>query len=193
MSTYWVKRMDQAALLVDTFKMSILEQFVEEPRTAKQVAEILNTKQTRLYRHIDALVQADLLKVVKEQQKRGTVERFYQTVATRFELDGSLLSNKDNENDTTGLVRNMLRDTEKEVLSLLENVDFSEDMPDEDTPLMMRISARGSKERMQSLRQKLEEWLAEFHPDQSEEYPDDAEELSFRGLIMFYPVPQKEE
>ncbi len=193
MSTYWVKRMDQAALLVDTFKMSILEQFVEEPRTAKQVAEILNTKQTRLYRHIDALVQAELLKVVKEQQKRGTVERFYQTVATRFELDGSLLSNKENENETTGLVRNMLRDTEKEVISLLENIDFTEEIPDEDTPLMMRISARGSKERMQSLRQKLEEWLAEFTPDESEEYPDDVEELSFRGLIMFYPVPQKEE
>ncbi len=193
MSTYWVKRMDQAALLVDTFKMSILEQFVEAPRTAKQVAEILNTKQTRLYRHIDALVQADLLKVVKEQQKRGTVERFYQTVATRFELDGSLLSNKDSDNETTGLVRNMLRDTEKEVVSLLENIEFTDDMPDEDTPLMMRISARGSKERMQSLRQKLEEWLAEFQPNESEEQSDNAEELSFRGLIMFYQVPQKEE
>lgn len=191
MSTYWVKRMDQAALLVDTFKMSILEQFVEEPRTAKQVAEILNTKQTRLYRHIDALVQAGLLKVVKEQQKRGTVERFYQAIATRFELDTSLLVTKENEDETTGLVRNMLRDTEKEVISLLETIDFKEEVADEDTPLLMRISARGSKERMQSLRQKLEEWLAEFQPTDSEVQADDSEEISYRGLIMFYPAPSK--
>ena len=75
MDTYVVKRLDQAKLLTDPFKLKLLEQFGGSPVTTKQVADQMGEKAPRLYRHVDALFDAGLLKLVEEKPKRGTVER----------------------------------------------------------------------------------------------------------------------
>ena len=56
METYVVRRLEQARLLSDPFKLKLLEQFAAGPATTKQVADLLGEKAPRLYRHVDALV-----------------------------------------------------------------------------------------------------------------------------------------
>ena len=64
--------------------MRILGALCEE-RTTKQVAELLNEKPTRLYHHVDALERAGLVQLTRTRPKRGTVEKYYRSVARRFE------------------------------------------------------------------------------------------------------------
>jgi DNA-binding transcriptional ArsR family regulator len=90
MDTYIVKRLDQAKLLTDPFKLKLLERFGGDPVTTKQVADQMGEKAPRLYRHVDALFDAGLLELVEEKPKRGTVERYFRTIASRFEVDPEL-------------------------------------------------------------------------------------------------------
>lgn len=196
MSVYWVKKIDQAALLADAFKLSILEQFADEPRTAKQVADRMGLKQTRLYRHIEALHSAGLLKVMREQQKRGTVERYYQTVAQRFEIDSSMFATGSvEENEILKMVRGLMRDTEEEILPMISDPGFQEIVEDELGPIMMKLAMHGSKKEMALLRQKLLEWIEACGggDNKSTGKQADDEMVSFRGLIMFYPAQTKPE
>ncbi len=88
MSTHVIRDLGQAKLLTDPFKLKLLERFADEPITTKQVADLMGEKAPRLYRHVDALVEAGLLELIKEQPKRGTIERYYKTIASRFERRG---------------------------------------------------------------------------------------------------------
>jgi DNA-binding transcriptional ArsR family regulator len=57
-----------------------MELFAEQPRTTKQVAELLGEPPTRLYHHVAALDRAGLLRLTETRKKRGTVERWYEAV-----------------------------------------------------------------------------------------------------------------
>jgi len=67
--------------LGDAQKRRIISEFVDEPRTALDVARRLDIRPQTMYHHINQLLEAGLLVVVRTQQKRGTVERFLQTPA----------------------------------------------------------------------------------------------------------------
>ena len=99
MSTYIVKSLDQAKLLTDPFKAKLLERFAGNPATTKQVADLMGEKAPRLYRHVDALFEAGLLELVQEKPKRGTVERYFRTIASRFEVDPHLFSKSHGKNN----------------------------------------------------------------------------------------------
>ncbi|MGH1363330.1 MAG: helix-turn-helix domain-containing protein [Calditrichia bacterium] len=190
METYWIKRLDQAALLSDSFKLTLLEHFADEPATIKQVAALMKVKQTRLYRHIDALAQAGLLKVVREQPKRGTVERHYQAVARRFEIDSSLFASEPGEkSEAAQVLQNMLRDTENEVLPLLDISKEDASAEDELSAILLRVSVQGSEAQMKALRNKLMEWLKECEELEPDE--EDTPHLAYRGLMFFYPTPER--
>ncbi|MET3699423.1 helix-turn-helix protein [Bacillus oleivorans] len=60
-------------------RYKIIQQFLDgQNRTAKDLALKLNDiPQATLYRHIDTLVKTDVLKIIEENQIRGTIEKVY--------------------------------------------------------------------------------------------------------------------
>ena len=121
MDTYVVKRLEQAKLLTDPFKLKLLERFGGKPVTTKQVADRMGEKAPRLYRHVDALVDEGLLELVEEKPKRGTIERYYRTVATRFEVDPGLFSTSSGVgDDAVNMLRGLFRDTESDLVTLFD-------------------------------------------------------------------------
>jgi DNA-binding transcriptional ArsR family regulator len=74
----------QVRALADPLRMRILTALCEE-RTTKQVAELLHEKPTRLYHHVDALERAGLVQLTRTQPKRGTIEKYYRSVARTIE------------------------------------------------------------------------------------------------------------
>jgi DNA-binding transcriptional ArsR family regulator len=74
----------QVRALADPLRMRILGALCEE-RTTKQVAELLHEKPTRLYHHVDALERAGLVQLTRTRPKRGTIEKYYRSVARTFE------------------------------------------------------------------------------------------------------------
>jgi len=125
MSTYVVKSLEQAKLLTDPFKSKLLERFAGKPLTTKQVADLMGEKAPRLYRHVDALFAAGLLELVEEKPKRGTVERYLRTVASRFEVDPHLFAKSDQPNEAVEMMRSLFRETEADLVHFLEQPEES--------------------------------------------------------------------
>jgi DNA-binding transcriptional ArsR family regulator len=186
METYVVRRLEQAKLLTDPFKLKLLERFAGEPATTKQVADRMGEKAPRLYRHVDALVDEGLLTLVEEKPKRGTIERYYTTVADRFEVDPDLFSTSSEvRDDALEIIRSVLRDTESELVRYFERHRNAPIDPD-NLPMVMKVAIRGTAEEVEAMRKELEDWLdrCKASAKGAEDSPD---MVSYRGLLAFYP------
>jgi len=186
MDTFIVKSLEQAKLLTDPFKLKLLERFAGTPVTTKQVADQMGEKAPRLYRHVDALFDAGFLELVEEKPKRGTIERYYRTVASRFEVDHELFSTSPQSRDEgIDMMRTLLRDTEADLVKLMSRADETT----RDTghpPVLMRVAVRGTDKELGRLRDKLQEWLEECEViAESGEGRDDG--IAYAGLLAFYP------
>ena len=191
MDTYVVKRLEQAKLLTDPFKLKLLERFGGKPVTTKQVADGMGEKAPRLYRHVDALVDEGLLELVEERPKRGTIERYYRTVAGRFEVDPNLFSTSSGvADDALDMLRSVFRDTESDLVRIFDQLKDGEPDP-EDLPLVMRLGIRGTAEEIQRLQEKLDEWMEECK-SLSCDQEDTPDMKSYSGLLAFYQRPDSE-
>jgi hypothetical protein len=77
-------------VLADALRVRILEAFCLEERTTKQVAALLGEKPTRLYHHVEALERVGLIRLTRTRQNRGTIEKYYLSVARQFRADSSM-------------------------------------------------------------------------------------------------------
>ena len=186
METYIVKRLEQAKLLTDPFKLKLLERFAGDPATTKQVADRMGEKAPRLYRHVDALVDEGLLELVEEKPKRGTIERYYRTVADRFEMDPDLFSTSSEVgDDAMDVVRSLFRDTESEMMRCFVRLRAG-DTDCKELPMVVKVGMRGTPQDIARLRAKLDEWLDECKATSSGA-EDDEELVSLTGLLALYP------
>ena len=192
LDTHYIRDLESAKLLTDPFKLRLLEEFARGPVTTKQVADRMGEKAPRLYRHVDALYDAGLLTLVEEKPKRGTVERYFRTVAARFEMDPDLFTaSEDAKHELLDMVRSVMRDTESELLTCFGS--YGATLPDRDElPLVMKVNIRGSRAEIKALRDRLEEWLADCKAV-STAAGDDADELAYGGLLAFYPREQHDD
>ena len=189
METYIVKRLEQVKLLSDPFKLKLLEGFAIKPATTKQVADRMGEKAPRLYRHVDALVDEGLLELVEEKPKRGTIERYYKTIADRFEVDPELFGpDRAGGEGAVEMLRQILRDVESDIVTWFDHHGDKEPTRDE-LPLLIRYNCRGSQEEIMRLREKLERFLEECSAS-DEDREDDPSFLSYSGFIAFYEKPE---
>ncbi len=186
MGTYLVKRLEQAKLLTDPFKLMLLGHFSDKPVTTKQVADSIGEKAPRLYRHVDALVQEGLLKLIEEKPKRGTIERYYQTIAERFEVDPDLFATtSEHADESLEMLKTVLRDTESDLVRFFNEYRETDVHPDE-LPMVAKFAVRGTQEEVLAIRDKLEAVLQECGATDAERGDSD-EIVSYMGLVAFYP------
>lgn len=81
---------EQIALLGDDLKLAILELAVH-PNTVTSMAATLGVPRTRLYHHVNRLVDHQLLRAVKHRQVGPVVESQYQVTALTYRLSKRLL------------------------------------------------------------------------------------------------------
>ena len=100
----------QLKIFADPLRQQLLQSFCCNPSTVKSVAQQMGEKPTRLYHHIELLEQNGFLEVVDTKQIRGTVEKYYQTVARKIIVDHALVGSlEDGEADTE--VKNVVMNT----------------------------------------------------------------------------------
>ena len=176
--TYHVTDLEQVRLLADPLKLRIIQSFAEAPKTTRDVASQLGENLPRLYRHVDALLDAGLIEIVAERQKRGTVERTFRAIAQRYEVDRSLFAVQGGNK----AVRDIFRAGEDEMMAALDEVH------DDLEPLCMRLRIKASPEQLRGLRTRLEEWLASAQ--ETEGAQRDERVATAGALIAFYPVDE---
>lgn len=178
--TYKIKDLEQVRLLSDPLKLELLQAFAEGDKTTKDAARALGESVTKLYRHVDALLEAGLLEIVQETRKRGTVERTFRAVAKRFEADHALFQGEQGE-DGRSAVQDLLRSGEAEILQALAATD-----PDGEAEMILtRFHVKGSPERIAELRRTLQEWLESVQADDGAD-TDETEEAG--AVVAFYPI-----
>jgi DNA-binding transcriptional ArsR family regulator len=169
--------------IADPTRLAILEAMVtraDEPWSVKELAAALKVPQTRLYHHIDLLVERDLIRPAGQRLVSGIVETRYRVAALSLRLDPKLLASEDEADTTAALVGNVLDAARNEILTVLRHV-----APDDaaaDRPLVSRGLARLSPERAGELRARLAALIEEFDDG------DKADAVPYGFLVAFYPA-----
>lgn len=88
-----VHSLDRAQLraLAHPLRHRILQLLCGHELSATQLAERIEEAPTNLYYHVDRLREAGLIELTRTTPVRGTVEKFYRAVASRFTVPPSLL------------------------------------------------------------------------------------------------------
>lgn len=184
--TMILKDLKQIKVFAHPLRARLVEAFADKPRTAKQVAEIIGQKPTKLYHHVEVLERVGLIKLVKTQKKRGTLEKYYRTVAKRFSVDSGVFQVKGKEKQILGEFRamfaTMLENTMQEINeSIAEKLICPEKKERHATLARKRVrTTRGTAKKLDRKIQKL---LDEFAA--AKEKKGDVE---YALTLVFYPV-----
>jgi predicted ArsR family transcriptional regulator len=187
--TMMLRDLEQVKIFAHPLRAKLVEAFADRPRTAKQVAEIIGQKPTKLYHHVDALERVGLIKLVKTQKKRGTVEKYYHTVAKRFSIDSSLFQMKRNGKKMLGEFRamfaNMLENTMQEI-----NESISERLisprKKETQATVARKHIRTTPENIKKLEKKIQTLLNDCTEAEAKKGS-----VEYRLTLVFYPLAKK--
>jgi predicted ArsR family transcriptional regulator len=187
--TVMLKDLEQIKVFAHPLRARLVEVFADEPRTAKQAAQVIGQKPTKLYHHVEALERVGLIKLVKTQKKRGTIEKYYRTVAKRFSVDSSLFemmrNGKKAISEFRGMFTTMLENTMREINeSISEKLICPEKKEVEVT--LARKHIRTTPAKLKKMQDKIRKMLDEFAA--AEDKKGDTE---YRLVLVFYPLAGK--
>jgi DNA-binding transcriptional ArsR family regulator len=171
----------QVRALADPLRMRILTALCEE-RTTKQVAELLHEKPTRLYHHVDALERAGLVQLTRTRPKRGTIEKYYRSVARTFEARVSTGRGSEASREAIDdVMTTAFATTSSEVSRLLEHGAGST-LSEEG--ILTFLEVRATRGEIQKLRRRLHAAIAVAR-EEGRPAPRDER---YRLTIAFYPL-----
>jgi DNA-binding transcriptional ArsR family regulator len=184
-----LKSLEQIKVFANALRVRLLEAFSDKPRTAKQVADLLGQQPTKLYHHVDALERVGLIKLVKTQKKRGTLEKYYRTVANRFLVDKKLFQIKRHGKEVLGEFQTvfaaMLENTLSEVNQSITQR-LIKPAKKECEVTVARTHIRTTQDQIDKLRQKIQKLLNEFQIAKKKRG-----ETEYGLTLVFYPVVKK--
>jgi DNA-binding transcriptional ArsR family regulator len=187
--TMMLKDLEQVKAFAHPLRAKLVEAFADKPRTAKQVAVIIGQSPTKLYHHVEALQRVGLIKLVKTQKKRGTLEKYYRTVAKRFSVDSSIFDMKKNKKEVLGefraMLANMIENTMQEINeSISEKLICPGKKESEVTVARKHIST--TRDNMKRLQRKIHKLLDELAVTEKQKG-----EVDYRLMIVLYPLAKK--
>ena len=171
--------------MADPLRLRILEAMVTrvaEPWSVKELAATLGVPPTRLYHHVDLLLERDLLRPAAQRLVSGIVETRYQVAALSLRLDPKLLSSEGDPEATNALIANVLDTARGEILEALRVASAKPEAMPPDRPVVSRGRARLTPERAAELRSRLVALLEEFNDDEV------AGSRTYGLLLGFYPI-----
>lgn len=177
----------QIKILADPLRVRILELLCRDEMTTKQVAESLGEKPTKLYHHVEALERAGLVHLVRTQPNRGTLEKYYRSVARAFTVDAGLFSSEGVAgagSPLTGMVGSVIDRTREELGALMASESSGEI---ESAGLISFLEIEASEAELEGLRNGLEELIGS-----TASFEDEAtaggERRRYRLTLAFYPL-----
>lgn len=186
---YTISSLEQIKVVADPLRVRILETLCLEPRTTKQVAEILGEKPTRLYHHVDALAEVGLIRLVDTRPVRGTTEKYYQAVARSFRTDPGLFSRSEAGDDDTRALADVATAVLSNVTGEVRDLILSGyDLASAEDGLLSYVEVHASEDEIRALHDRLLAILK----DLQEMCCDDAEasdgERRYRLSIVWFPL-----
>lgn len=185
-----ITTVEQLKVIGDPLRIRLIEVMAEDPArgwTAKELAEVLGSKQTKLYHHLGLLEEHGFIRVGETRMVSGIQEKRYQATAHGFHVDRALLTGGGAEDAVSGAITTILDKARAEILDGLRSGVLSFDPDDPQRPRMglwathARLSPASVKRVM-----RLVEKLAQIDADQDDEGSE------YGLLVGFYPRATKE-
>ena len=95
-----LKELEQIKAISQQYRLDIIEAFDSKPKTAKQIAEMLDEPHGRVNYHIKILEKVGIIELVQEVTKYGVVEKYYCPVAYKIIIDSSAVTLDDEMSDS---------------------------------------------------------------------------------------------
>lgn len=173
----------QLKALAHPLRLRILETLIEQPRTTKQVAEILGEDPLKLYYHVDALEKAGLIELVETRTKGNLLEKYYQAVAQEFSATFPL--DQPLSEEEAGTIAATIGRLLVEVREELQHFPLSADQP----PLAQHLHVKVDPAELPSLLQQIQE-LVERVATADQEQGKEGTPYSF--TVLFFPLRVKD-
>jgi DNA-binding transcriptional ArsR family regulator len=181
--------LEQIKVLADPLRVRILESLGLEERTTKQVADLLGEGPTKLYHHVEALERVGLIRMTRTRQNRGTLEKYYQAVARRFEADSRLFSESaagGDDDGPMGQVISQLFERTGEELRHLAQSDAAADIKDKGLLTFCEIHA--DEKEILRIRRRLERLVKDLTKLCAEPESPTGKERRYRLTVAYFPL-----
>jgi DNA-binding transcriptional ArsR family regulator len=182
---------EQLKVIGEPLRLQLIEVMAEDPTrgwTAKELAEHLSTKQTKLYHHLGLLEEHGFIRVAKTRVVSGILEKRYQATAHGFRVERSLLAGPGGETAVSGAIDAMFEKARSEILAGIHSGAIQ---PESDDPKrkQMRLSATNARLSPASVKRvmRLIDKLSEIDTNQ------DADGDEYGLLVGFYPRASKDD
>jgi DNA-binding transcriptional ArsR family regulator len=184
-----ITEVEQLKAISDPLRLQLLERISGEPGrgwTAKELAEDLETKQTKLYHHLSLLEERGFIRVAATRVVSGIQEKRYQATARSFRVDRSLLTGADSEVAVSNAVDAIFDKVRGEIMAGLHSGIINLDPED---PNRHRMGLWASHARLSPANAKRVIRLLEKLAEAGE--TDDADGAEYGLLVSFYPRAPK--
>lgn len=185
-SVHRLTSLQQLKALADPLRLRVLEAFVRQAATTKQVADLLGEHATKLYHHVQILEEAGMLRLVRTRKNRGTVEKYYRAVAEDFTVDRKLLEVTRGPRRATGGYAAVFLSALEATLSEARRgiaAGLVKSVGEGRNALVYRQHFSGSEEAVRALVERVREWIAQCQATES-----GPGEVQYGLTIAFYPV-----
>jgi DNA-binding transcriptional ArsR family regulator len=183
--------LEQLRVASDPLRLQILDFMTADGQrgwTAKELAEGLETKQTKLYHHLGLLEEHGFIRVAGTRMVSGIQEKRYQVTALSFRVERSLLSGAGGESAVAGVLDAIFDKARSEIMAGIHAglIDMSEEKPERRRMTLSFSHARLSPASVRKILRQIEKLS---HVDAVEE----ADGAHYGLVIGFYPRAIHEE
>ena len=181
---------EQLKAISDPLRLQLLERISGEPRrgwTARELAEDIETKQTKLYHHLALLEERGFIRVAATRVVSGIQEKRYQTTARSFRVDRSLLTGADSDAAMSSALDAIFDKARGEIMAGMRSGAINLDPKD---PKRHRMGIWASHARLSPANVKRVMRLVERIADAGD--ADDPDGTEYGLLVGFYPRATKD-
>ncbi len=178
---------EQFRLLTDPLRQSLLKLLGTKEMSTSGLAEALGGQApSNLYYHVHRLLSAGLIRLVRTEPRRGTVEKFYEAVANVFtvkpELVVTMAADQPMQDDMVAAARGLMEDTLHRFATSVARGLFSQAVH-RAPPTLAGITIRAPEDRLRDLGDRLRRWLIDLSRED-----DGSSGIEYSGLVMFFPT-----
>jgi DNA-binding transcriptional ArsR family regulator len=121
---------EQLKAVSDPLRLQLLDAMADDVVrgwTAKELAEHLGTRQTKLYHHLGILEERGFIRVAETRVVSGIIEKRYQATARSYRVERALLTGEDTESAIGGALDAVFAKARNEILAGLRSGDIDPD------------------------------------------------------------------
>jgi DNA-binding transcriptional ArsR family regulator len=194
---YTLTDLEQVKTLSDPLRLRVLQALCVVERTTKQVAGILGEKPTKLYHHVDALERVGLVRLTRTRQNRGTIEKYYQSVARMFRTDPRLFevaAPDEKARALSKMLSTVFDNTSLEMQHLMSLESGPRQL--EEQGILSYAEVRASEERIRAVRETFEKLIKEMGETGKKtatgEKKTAGKKRRYRLTLAFFPIDLEE-